>query len=70
MITNESIEQELNNILERYHVLYWKNSGLNELIKNAVREKKHWEAIDNIRMINDMTRIIDIANMLMETEAA
>ena len=70
MSTNESIEQELNNLLERYHLLYWKNSGLEELIKNAQKEKKHWEAIDNIRMTSDMTRIIELADSLMATEAA
>jgi|GEM_PF-3936275 len=70
MITNESIEQELDNLLERYHILYWKNPGLKELINNAKKEKKHWEAIDNLRMTNDMTRIIELADMLMETEAA
>ncbi|MGB5505301.1 MAG: hypothetical protein WBM70_01305 [Sulfurovum sp.] len=70
MSKNESVEEQLNNILERYHLLYWKQLGLQELIKNAVREKEHWEAIDNIRMTNDMTRIIEIAETLTETEVA
>jgi len=70
MFTNESLEEELNYLLERYHLLYWKKAGLKELINNAQREKRHWESIDNIRMTNDMNRIIELADALTQTEAA
>jgi hypothetical protein len=68
MSKNELIEQQLDEILERYHLKYWKEEGLEELIMYAQKEKEHWEAIDNIRMTKDLTTIIEIAGTLRETE--
>ena len=68
MSKNELIEQQLDEILERYHLKYWKEESLEELIIHA--EKEHSEAIDNMRMTNDLTRIIQLAETLTETEAA
>ncbi|MGB5505737.1 MAG: hypothetical protein WBM70_03520 [Sulfurovum sp.] len=69
MSKNELIEQQLDGILERYYYLkYWKEESLEELIIHA--EKEHSEAIDNMRMTNDLTRIIQLAETLTETEAA
>jgi len=70
MSKNELIEQQLDEMLERYHLQYWKEEGLEELVMYAEREKKHWESIDNKRMTNDMTSIIEIAETLTETVEA
>lgn len=68
MSKNELAEQQLDEILNRYHLLYWKKSGLEELIKNAEKEKALWKARDNMRMTNDMTKIIEMAEILVSTK--
>ncbi len=69
MSNNELIEQQLDEILERYYYLrYWKEESLEDLIMYA--EKEHSETIDNIRRSNDLIRIIELAETLAETEAA
>lgn len=69
MSKNELIEQQLDKMLEGYYYLkYWKEESLEELIVNAERE--YSETIDNKNMINDLTRIIELAETLTETEAA
>lgn len=68
MSKNELIEQQLDEILERYYLKYWKEESLEELIMYA--KKEHSEAIDNIRITNDLAKIIELAETLTETEAA
>ncbi|MGB5506256.1 MAG: hypothetical protein WBM70_06200 [Sulfurovum sp.] len=69
MSKNELIDQKLDEKLERYYYLkYLKEESLEDLIMYA--EKEHWESIDNIHRTNDLTRIIELAETLTETEAA
>ncbi|WP_373033134.1 hypothetical protein [Sulfurovum sp.] len=70
MSKNELIEQQLNEILERYHLTYWKKEGLEELAIYARKEKEHWESIDNKRMTHDMSRIIELSETLTKTVEA
>ena len=64
MLTNESLERQLDGMLDRYHVLFWKELGLKALIKNAKKEKEIWEARNNRRITKIMSRIIKIAEIL------
>jgi len=69
MSKNELIEQKLDEILEKYYYLkYWKEESLDELIMFA--EKEYTETVDNIRMKNDLIKIIELAESLTETQAA
>jgi len=64
MSMNESVERKLDEILERYHLLSWKEAGLKELIKSAQKEKEYWEVTNATHLINDLTKIIQIAENL------
>jgi len=66
MSKNELTEQ-LDELLERYHLQYWKVEGLEDLSMYARKEKEHWESIGNKRMTNDMTRIIELSETLTAT---
>lgn len=73
---DNTLEEELDMILERYHLLSWKELILEVLIENTQKEKKNWEASNyeedsnSKRVINDLNRVIEIAETLKETEAA
>jgi hypothetical protein len=70
MSKNELIEQELDEILEKYHLLSWKELVLEVLSKNEQKEKEHREELYSTSVTNDITRIIEITEALKETEAA
>jgi hypothetical protein len=70
MSKNELIEQELDEILEKYHLLSWKELVLEVLSKNEQKEKEHREELYSTNVTNDITRIIEITEALKETEAA
>ena len=62
----ESAEQQLDTILERYRLLHWKKEGLKDLIQYANKEKYYWETLNKIHVINDLTRVIEIAETLTQ----
>lgn len=66
-MSKNELTVQLNEILERYHLQYWKVEGLEELAINARKEKEYWEAKDNERMIRDMTTIIELSETLTAT---
>ena len=70
MSKNELIEQELDEILEKYHLLSWKELVLEVLSMNEQKEKEHWEKSYSTSVTNDIARIIEITETLTETEAA
>jgi len=61
---NKSVERQLDQILERYRLLHWKEAGWQELIKYAHKEKEYWESVNKIHVINDLTRVIGMAETL------
>lgn len=61
-----TLEGQLDEILKRYHLMNWKESGLEVLIKYAQKEKEYWEPSDKIHLMNDMTNIIRISQALMK----
>jgi len=69
MSKNELTEQ-LDELLERYHLQYWKVEGLEDLSMYARKEKEYWESKENERMTRDMTRIIEISETLTGTGEA
>jgi len=60
----ESVERQLDEILSRYRILHWKEAGLQELIKYAQKEKEYWESVNKIHVINDLTKVIVMAETL------
>ena len=46
-LTDEILEEQLVDILERYQLINWKQAGLEVLIKYAQREKEYWENSNN-----------------------
>ena len=62
----KSLEGQLDEILKRYHLMNWKESGLEVLIKYAQKEKEYWEPSDKTHLMNDMTKIIRISQALMK----
>lgn len=66
MSKNELTEQ-LDELLERYHLQYWKVEGLEDLSMYARKEKEYWESKENERMTRDMTKIIELSETLTAT---
>ena len=66
MSKNELIEQELDEILEKYHLLPWKELVLEVLSKNEQKEKEHWQESYSVSVTNDIARIIEIMEALTE----
>ena len=64
----ESAEQQLDTILERYRLLHWKDVGLKDLIEYAQKEKDYWETLNKIHLINDLTRVIEMAEILTQVK--
>ncbi len=67
MSKNELLEQELDEILEKYHLLAWKELVLEVLSKNEQKEKEHWEESYSASVTKDIARIIEITETLTET---
>ena len=70
-LTDEILEEQLVDILERYQLINWKQAGLEVLIKYAQREKEYWENSNNphnTNLANDFTRVIEIAETLTKTK--
>ena len=68
MTMTKSLERKLDEILERYRLLHWKKAGLKELIIYAQVEKKYWKNSNKTHLINDMTRIIRMAQILTKAK--
>jgi len=68
LLAGEILEEQLVVILERYELINWKQAGLEVLIKYTQREKEYWKNLNNTHLMNEMTKIIRMAQALMKTK--
>jgi hypothetical protein len=64
MSIQDTLEQEFHTLLDECHRIQWKNLELELLIQYANMEKKIWEDRNRDHTVNNMIRIIELAESL------
>ncbi len=64
MSIQETLEREFHTLLNECDRIHWKNLELELLIQYADMEKKIWEDRDLDYAVNDMIRILEMAESL------